>query len=246
LDDQAETAIHDGRAWLGKYFDVRKNPAPAGSAMAQPQGAPVAAADAFQVWHYYYLYALERAGRLAGVDFFGEHDWYGEGAEFLLSTQRDDGAWNDGLLLDTCFALLFLRRGTPTVSRGALTQALDETSIRFEVAPGLGDDDFEDFIDLVLSVWTRAADDAARGRIARRSAEVGKRIVWPLLRRLEASDERKRAASNALLCAATGREFGYDAAKSAREREDALVSWQAWWLANETKLAYDATSGRLE
>ena len=32
---------------------------------------------------YYNLYALERAGRLSGQRFFGEHDWYREGCEFL-------------------------------------------------------------------------------------------------------------------------------------------------------------------
>lgn len=243
LDDAAETAAHDGRAWLGLHFDVAHNPAPPG-AVPVPQGMPGNDPDVFQLWHYYYLYALERAGRLAGVEFFGEHDWYGEGADHLVAAQRADGAWKDGALLDTCFALLFLRRGTPTVARGALTQALDETSINFEVAKKLGDDDFEDFIDLTLSVWTRATDDA-RGRIARRSAEVGKRIVWPLLRRLEASDEKKRAAAVGLLRGATGRDFGYDPVKSAKEREDALVAWQAWWLENEPGLAYDAGSGRL-
>ena len=29
-----------------------------------------------QQWKFYYLYGLERAGRLAGMRFFGRHDWY--------------------------------------------------------------------------------------------------------------------------------------------------------------------------
>ena len=40
-----------------------------------------------QQWKYYYLYGLERAGRLTGIRFFGEHDWYREGAEELVHDQ---------------------------------------------------------------------------------------------------------------------------------------------------------------
>ena len=36
-----------------------------------------------QQWKFYYLYGLERAGRLAGVRFFGQNDWYRLGAEEL-------------------------------------------------------------------------------------------------------------------------------------------------------------------
>jgi hypothetical protein len=32
-----------------------------------------------QQWRFYYLYGLERAGRLAGIRFFGQHDWYRTG-----------------------------------------------------------------------------------------------------------------------------------------------------------------------
>ena len=33
-----------------------------------------------QQWKFYYLYGLERAGRLTGLRFFGRHDWYRMGA----------------------------------------------------------------------------------------------------------------------------------------------------------------------
>ena len=47
-----------------------------------------------QQWKYYYLYGLERAGRLAGARFFGEHDWYREGAEELVHDQDPlSGFW---------------------------------------------------------------------------------------------------------------------------------------------------------
>ena len=62
----------------------------------------------------YHLYALERAGDLTGDSLAG-HDWYREGAAYLLGTQRDDGSWDDGSdtpVPGTCFALLFLGRAT--------------------------------------------------------------------------------------------------------------------------------------
>ena len=39
-----------------------------------------------QQYKLYYLYGLERAGRLAGVRFFGQNDWYRLGAEELVRT----------------------------------------------------------------------------------------------------------------------------------------------------------------
>jgi hypothetical protein len=70
---------------------------------------------------YYHLYGLERAGRLTGMRFFGEHDWYREGCEFLVKRQEPDGAWKAGSGWDrwpqanTAFALLFLSKGRTPV-----------------------------------------------------------------------------------------------------------------------------------
>ncbi len=47
-----------GLDWLGNNFQVGQN---------HGHGA---------IWKYYYLYALERAGRLSGVRYFGGSDWY--------------------------------------------------------------------------------------------------------------------------------------------------------------------------
>ena len=73
-----------------------------------------------QVWKYYYLYALERAGRLSGVRFFGQHDWYREGAEELVHDQNPlSGFWRganqENELVATSFALLFLAKGRAPV-----------------------------------------------------------------------------------------------------------------------------------
>jgi len=103
---QIDRAMLDGMAWLSANFTVATNP-------GQGDGG----------WHYYYLYGLERAGALLGQECFGKHDWYREGAEHLLSAQAADGSWPAAPgrdlnarwqppVVDTCFALLFLRRAT--------------------------------------------------------------------------------------------------------------------------------------
>ncbi|MHC4850044.1 MAG: hypothetical protein ACYTEG_16565, partial [Planctomycetota bacterium] len=64
---------------------------------------------------YYYLYAIERAAVLDRVKRVGVHDWYFEGAAWLLDQQRKHGAWDRKDTKDdvnTCFALLFLKRAT--------------------------------------------------------------------------------------------------------------------------------------
>ncbi len=89
--------------WLAAHFAVGVNP------NSGPQ------------WRYYYLYGLERAGRLSGVRFFGSHDWYREGAEKLVHEQdRFEGFWRGSMmekdpLIATSFALLFLAKGRAPV-----------------------------------------------------------------------------------------------------------------------------------
>jgi hypothetical protein len=62
------------------------------------------------------LYALQCAGELTSQRNFNQHDWYREGAEFLLKNQRKNGSWDDedspAPVSNTCFALLFLSRAT--------------------------------------------------------------------------------------------------------------------------------------
>lgn len=71
-------------------------------------------------WLYYYLYGLERVGRMTGRRFFGQHDWYREGCEQLVVRDPPDtlsGFWrgtghaeNDPQIA-TSLALLFLSKG---------------------------------------------------------------------------------------------------------------------------------------
>lgn len=90
--------------WLAEHFSARTNPLGGGSVL-------------------YYLYGLERAGRLSGKRFFGSHDWYRAGADYLISQQSPvEGYWRnpsglgeDKPVIATSFALLFLSKGMAPV-----------------------------------------------------------------------------------------------------------------------------------
>jgi hypothetical protein len=73
---------------------------------------------------FYNIYGIERVGRLSGLRFLGNKDWYREGCKELVSTQKPDGRWsrNDGTdnidstnVISTSFALLFLSKGRTPV-----------------------------------------------------------------------------------------------------------------------------------
>jgi hypothetical protein len=99
----ANIHLQRGIGWMASRFQVGQN---------FPQG---------QSWRLYYLYGLERAGRLGGVRFFGDHDWYREGAEALVHEQdKLSGSWRGALNesdlnVSTSFALLFLAKGRAPV-----------------------------------------------------------------------------------------------------------------------------------
>ena len=94
--------IQNGIRWLADNFTVTSNPSP------DPIG---------REGKYYYLYGMERAGRMSGQRFIGPFDWYREGAAHLVKDQGFDGSWQRddrfGMSRDinTAFALLFLSKG---------------------------------------------------------------------------------------------------------------------------------------
>lgn len=108
-DDSLEKATR----WLGNNFAVGHN----------PHG---------NHWLLYYLYGLERAGRLSGRRFFtnaagDRHDWYREGAEFLVKQQlalsggwKGIGSMESDVVVGTSFALLFLSKGLAPVMMNKL------------------------------------------------------------------------------------------------------------------------------
>ena len=97
--------------WLSQNFSVASNPMPRA---------------AFPKAKFYYLYGMERAGRLAGQRFFGDNDWYRLGvAELIRIQNQGDGSWRgspyfaeDAKLIATSFALLFLAKGRRPVVLG--------------------------------------------------------------------------------------------------------------------------------
>jgi hypothetical protein len=61
---------------------------------------------------YYFLWSVERVAVAFSLNTIGKKDWYAWGSEILLASQEADGSWSGehGAEVDTCFALLFLRR----------------------------------------------------------------------------------------------------------------------------------------
>ncbi|WP_435009196.1 DUF4159 domain-containing protein [Tundrisphaera lichenicola] len=102
-DEAVSPSLQRGIDWMSNHFDVTQN------------------INSGQTWHYYYLYGLERVGRLSGRRFFGNNDWYREGAAYLVRNQdrlqgfwRGQGPENDPVIT-TSFSLLFLAKGRAPV-----------------------------------------------------------------------------------------------------------------------------------
>jgi hypothetical protein len=113
-DDTLERAI----VWMGRNFSVRRNPGMGGGGSQ---------------WHYYYLYGLERVGRLSARRFIGDHDWYREGAEFLIAQQDafshhwiGRGHSEDNPHVTTSLALLYLSKGRRPVLMAKVKHGPDE------------------------------------------------------------------------------------------------------------------------
>ncbi|MCE5269255.1 MAG: DUF4159 domain-containing protein [Planctomycetaceae bacterium] len=113
-----DTRIENGIRWLGQHYSVSHNP------VAGP------------TWALYYLYGLERAGRLTARRFIplpsrqgqpSRADWYREGADWLIRQQDGlSGFWSGKGLgeneptVGTSLALLFLSKGRWPVLLGKL------------------------------------------------------------------------------------------------------------------------------
>ncbi len=123
---EGQNHIERGLNWLGRHFSVRRNPGDQG-------------------WLLYYLYALERVGRLTGRRFIGNHDWYREGAELLVREQDDfNGYWRgighaeSNPIIATSLALLFLSKGRrPVVIAKARRGASEDWDVHSGGVPNL-------------------------------------------------------------------------------------------------------------
>ena len=130
LGRRLDRGIWDAIGWLTEHYEVDKIPMIVNRASLPRKmrkilpRIPLAAA--VSPWIFYYHYSVERACVIAGKRFLGAHDWYAEGAAFLLEQQDEDGSWVvrapagqrgrmhiTGMQTpNTCFALLFLKRAT--------------------------------------------------------------------------------------------------------------------------------------
>ncbi|HVR84972.1 MAG TPA: hypothetical protein VMU54_11720 [Planctomycetota bacterium] len=106
-DPKKDRELASGMEWLAKNFSVAYNPGPYEHAGMEENS---------QHQLYYYLYALERAAILTGVEQVGGVAWYPRISQTLIDAQRPDGSWKSASggseLNDTCFAVLTLRKAT--------------------------------------------------------------------------------------------------------------------------------------
>ena len=98
---EARAAIERGTQWLAIHFSVYRNPG-------------------VKSWKYYYLYGVERVGRLTGKRLIGNTDWYRQGAKAFLDDRKrgrlqrywiGTGLAENDPVLATSLALLFLSKG---------------------------------------------------------------------------------------------------------------------------------------
>ena len=101
-DFKNEPSVQKGLSCLGGMMSFAGNPGGGGQ------------------WQYYFIYGIEKVGSVSGLEQIGGRRWYEEGSSYLLSAQRPDGSWRSivdkgpsNVVTDTCFAILFLKRGTP-------------------------------------------------------------------------------------------------------------------------------------
>jgi Domain of unknown function (DUF4159)/Prenyltransferase and squalene oxidase repeat len=100
--DENQQRLERAITWMGRNFSVDRNPGLSAG------------------FYFYYMYGLERAGRLSGRRFFVDHqgqnrDWYREGCRMIIRQQIANGSFlgpdSHSSYSDTAFALLFLAKG---------------------------------------------------------------------------------------------------------------------------------------
>ena len=115
LDANATSAtiIQQGLNWLGREFSPAVNPRAGG------------------LYFFYYMYGVERVGRMTGHRFFGQRDWYREGTKVLMNRAQFTASWQGGgedELLATPFALLFLSKGRRPLLLSKIQYEIDDGS----------------------------------------------------------------------------------------------------------------------
>ena len=112
-----QQAIYDGCAWLDSNWQTWGNPGK----------------EKENIYLIYHMYCCERAFDLIDNNLLGKHSWYSDFAGELVARQNEKGFWNSNTtlkpqeVLDTCFALLVLKRSTKGgIPYGSITGGGDE------------------------------------------------------------------------------------------------------------------------
>lgn len=99
-DRDDDAIVASAMQWLTRHYSVSINPGLGGTSFL------------------YYLYGMERVGRLTNRRLIGDHDWYREGAQTLVQKRNSlTGSWigagpgETDELIGTSLALLFLSKG---------------------------------------------------------------------------------------------------------------------------------------
>jgi hypothetical protein len=122
LGEPRQSLVDLGLEWMQRNYAISDNPGTS------------------SFW-FYYLYGLERVGRLTGQRLIANHDWYREGCELLIKRQNrlsgfiPQGQGNADEISETALALLFLAKGKRQVVIGRLTldDQLDPTIHRHAI-----------------------------------------------------------------------------------------------------------------
>jgi hypothetical protein len=114
------------------------------TALSQHLGTPTGRVTNLKQENLYFLWSLERVSVLYDLHTIGDKEWFRWGAEILVANQEQLGNWKDGgypgatPVIDTCFALLFLKRVNliPDLARKLPPQAEDlNKSVQRAAAP---------------------------------------------------------------------------------------------------------------
>lgn len=151
-------ALARGLQWMTFNFSVDRNP------------------GLEDVWVLYYLYGLERVGRLTARRFIGKHDWYRAGVTKLVRDQNNiSGEWVGGkhehqTNVSTSLALLFLAKGRRPVVIGKL----EYDDVNWNLHP----DDAANLVTHVESKWKK---DLSWQSIKLSTATVDELLQVPIL-----------------------------------------------------------------
>jgi hypothetical protein len=102
LRDRTRLGVRDALAWVQANYRITENPT-----TGRKDGVEAA------LYHHHWLQGLARLAIHSRMRFIGTHDWYKEGADLLITSQGEDGAWG-AIWWRNCYALLFLLRASHT------------------------------------------------------------------------------------------------------------------------------------